>query len=172
MLTYLNNNTITETSLKEIEPIFCTSQEDINNTNTNTFKENVYEEDFNYYNNNLLKDDYEEENDLINKSGDFFNIGNNLENKMDYLSKKRHNSDKIIDDIVDNEEDDDDYYNYVECEHLNKRLNNYDDNIYKNFNIYCNRKNKNKEYVGLPLKETDMDDDILFNQLDEEDNMY
>ena len=172
MLTYLNNNTITETSLKEIEPIFCTSQEDINNTNTNTFKENVYEEDFNYYNNNLLKDDYEEENDLINKNGDFFNIGNNLENKMDYLSKKRHNSDKIIDDIVDNEEDDDDYYNYVECEHLNKRLNNYDDNIYKNFNIYCNRKNKNKEYVGLPLKETDMDDDILFNQLDEEDNMY
>lgn len=172
LLSYLNINTITETSLKEIEPIFCTSQDISNPIN---FKDNDYEEDFNYYNNNLLKDVYEEENDLINKGGDLFNIGNNLENKMDYLSKKRHHADseKNIDDIVDN--DDDYYYNYDDndhYEHLNKRINNYEDSVYKNFNIYCNRKNKNKDYIGLPLKETVVDEDILFNQLEEEDNMY
>ena len=52
LLSYLNINTITETSLKEIEPIFCTSQDISNPIN---FKDNDYEEDFNYYNNNLLK---------------------------------------------------------------------------------------------------------------------
>ena len=64
---------------------------------------------------------------------------------MDYLSKKRHHADseKNIDDIVDN--DDDYYYNYDDndhYEHLNKRINNYEDSVYKNFNIYCNRKIK------------------------------
>ena len=164
MLTYLNANTITETSLKEIEPILCTNQDTNNNTNNNIFKENDYEEDFNYYNNNynnnLLKLDYEEENDLINKNGDFFNIGNNLENKMDFLNKKRH-IEKNIEEIGENDDDEDVYYNYHE-----------NGNTYKHFNIYCNRKNKNKEYIEMPLKETDVDEEILFNQLDEEDNIF
>ena len=64
MVAYLNINSFIETSLKEIEPIFCSNYD---TNNTNIFKENDYEEDFNYYNNNLLKDDYEEENDLIIK---------------------------------------------------------------------------------------------------------
>ena len=164
MLTYLNTNTITETSLKEIEPILCTNQDTNNNTNNNIFKENDYEEDFNYYNNNynnnLLKLDYEEENDLINKNGDFFNIGNNLENKMDFLNKKRH-IEKYIEEIGENDGDDDVYYNYHE-----------NGNTYKHFNIYCNRKNKNKEYSEMQLKETAVDEEILFNQLDEEDNIF
>ena len=88
---------------------------------------------------------------------------------MDYLNKKR-NIDKNIEDVVEN--DDDYYYKYHENEPLNKRLNNYEDNEYKHFNLYySNRKNKNKEYIGISLKETDEDYDILFNKLDEEDNV-
>ena len=157
MISFLNLNTITETSLKDLEPIF-NSNIDINN-----YKEDEIDEEFDFYDNNLFKgEDDDEGNDILNKSGNIFSIENNSE-RSDYLSKKR-NMEK------DEEEENDEYFNCDEIEPLDKRLNNY----YKNINIFNNGKYKNKEYVGLSLKETDgdEDDDLYKNIIDIDENLF
>ena len=70
----------------------------------------------------------------------------------------------------DEEEENDEYFNCDEIEPLDKRLNNY----YKNINIFNNGKYKNKEYVGLSLKETDgdEDDDLYKNIIYIDENLF
>ena len=161
LISYLNINTITDTSIKDIEPIFN------NNLDINNYKENQIEEDFNFYENNLLKDGEEEdeENDILNKNIDIFSIGNNSDKNMAYLSKKR-NLERNLE-----YEENDEYFDYEEREALNKRLNNFEGHYYKNLNYYTNEKYK-KEYGGLSLKETEDYEDELYNNLEEEENIF
>ena len=112
MLNYLNINTITDTSLKDLEPIFGSNSDNCNE------KEIV--ENFNYLNYNILKNEDEENNDLFNKNNEIFSNDNNYDNKIEFLLCKKRKSDKNID-----YEDNDEYFNYDGIEPLNKRLNNY-----------------------------------------------
>ena len=155
MVNYLNMNTITDTSLKELEPIF--------GSDTDNSSDQEIVENFNYlnYNNELKNDDEENDDDLFNKNNDIFSNDNNYDNKLEYLCKKR----KTIKNIED--EENDEFFNYDEIEPLNKRLNNYGGTFSRKINSYINEKYKNKDYIGLCLKEND---DELYNSLDEEDD--
>ena len=155
MVNYLNMNTITDTSLKELEPIF--------GSDTDNSREQEIVENFNYlnYNNELKNEDEENDDDIFNKNNDIFSNENNYDNKIEYLCKKR----KINKNIED--EENDEFFNYDDIEPLNKRLNNYGGTFSRKINSYINEKYKNKEYIGLCLKEND---DELYNSLDEEDD--
>ena len=159
LISFLNLNTITETSLKDLGPIFNT------NSNLNNYKEdeNEIDEELDFYDNNLFKGDlYDEDNDFLNKNENIISIGINSD-RMDYLCKKRH-LDKNED------EENDEYFNCGEIESLDKRLNG---NYYKSLNILTNGKYRNKEYGQLSLKETDgEEDDIYKNLIEVDENLF
>ena len=168
LISYLNKNTITETSFKDIEPVFS---HDIESTKENEINELNEIENINYYDYNYYKGEDEEEFNVLNKNDDIFYIeSNNSEDRVDYLCKKR-NTDKNID-----YEENDIYFDYCQNEHLNKRLNNY--HGYKNINLFNNEKFKHKEYNGyngISLKEiegNDNDDDLYKNLNDDDDDLF
>ena len=161
LISYLNINTITETSLKDIEPIFNTNF-DINNYKEN---ENEIDEEFDLYDNNLFKGEIDEEDDFLNKNENILSIGNNAE-RMDYLCKKRHFE-------KNEDEENDEYFDCGEIESLDKRLSNFHGHYYKSLNILTNGKYRNKEYSGLSLKETDgEDEDIYENLIEIDENLF
>ena len=151
LLGYLNINTITETSLRNIEPIY--------HSELDNYKQNEEDNNFNFLNddNNLNNGDEDEDSYSINKNNDLFMIENSSENRIIYLNRKRH-----LDKTAFDEEEVLDY----EIEPLNKRLNNLSGNYYKNINIYNNDKYKNKDYIYMNLKEVG---DEIYGDLDEKD---
>ena len=143
LISYLSINTITESSLKDIDPIF--------NKSIENYKENEIEQNFEFYEDKFLRDEDEENFDILNENY-VFSIHDNSENKIDFLYKKRH-LDKNID---DDDEDKLENYDY-DIEPLNKRLNNYGGYCFKNLDIFSKEKYKHKHYDGISLKETDDD---------------
>ena len=151
LLGYLNINTITETSLRNIDPIY--------HSELDNYKQNEEDNNFNFLNddNNLNNGDEDEDSYSINKNNDLFMVENSSENRIIYLNRKRH-----LDKTAFDEEEVLDY----EIEPLNKRLNNLSGNYYKNINIYNNDKYKNKDYIYMNLKEVG---DEIYGDLDEKD---
>ena len=151
LLGYLNINTITETSLRNIDPIY--------HSELDNYKQNEEDSNFNFLNddNNLNNVDEDEESYSINKNNDLFMVENSSENRIIYLNRKRH-----LDKTAFDEEDVLDY----DIEPLNKRLNNLSGSYYKNINIYNNEKYKNKDYIYMNLKEVG---DEIYGDLDEKD---
>ena len=152
LLGYLNINTLTETSYKVAEPIFHYDEEN--------YKQNENEYNLNFYTEDLSKEDGDEEDDseLSNINNDLFMIENNLDNGSSYLNKKR-NLDKTA--YVEEEGLD-----YGGVEPLNKRLNTFGGNYYKNCN---NEKYKYKDYMYLGLKESEED---IYGNLDEDKDLF
>ena len=152
LLGYLNINTLTETSYKAAEPIFHYDEEN--------YKQNENEYNLNFYTEDLSKEDGDEEDDseLSNINNDLFMIENNLDNGSSYLNKKR-NLDKTA--YVEEEGLD-----YGGVEPLNKRLNTFGGNYYKNCN---NEKYKYKDYMYLGLKESEED---IYGNLDEDKDLF
>ena len=152
LLGYLNINTLTETSYKVAEPIFHYDEEN--------YKQNENEYNLNFYTEDLSKEDGDEEDDseLSNINNDLFMIENNLDNGSSYLNKKR-NLDKTA--YVEEEGLD-----YGGVEPLNKRLNTFGGNYYKNCN---NEKYKYKDYMHLGLKESEED---IYGNLDEDKDLF
>ena len=158
LFSYLNLNTITETSFKDLEPVF--------NQNIENSKEEINEiaENVNYYDYNYFKCEDEDEFNILNKNDDIFYFeDNNSDERVEYLCKKR-NGDKNID-----YEENNNFFEYCHNTHLNKRLNNF--SSYKNINIFHNEKYKQKDYIGLSLKETENDDN-LYSNLNEESDIF
>ena len=151
LLGYLNINTITESSLRNIDPIY--------HSELDNYKQNEEDSNFNFLNddNNLNNVDEDEDSYSINKNNDLFMVENSSENRIIYLNRKRH-----LDKTGFDEEDVLDY----EIEPLNKRLNNLSGSYYKNINIYNNEKYKNKDYIYMNLKEVG---DEIYGDLDEKD---
>ena len=153
LLGYLNINTLTETSLKVVEPIFHYDTEN-NKQNENEYNFSLYTDD------SLSKEDEDEEDDseLANINHDLFMVENNLDNSSSYLNRKR-NLDKSA--FVEEEG-----FDYGGVEPLNKRLNNFSGNYYKNCN---NEKYKYKDYIYLGLKETEEE---IYGNLDEDKDLF
>ena len=151
LLGYLNINTITETSLRNIEPIY--------HSELDNYKQNEEDNNFNFLSddNNFNNGDEDEDSYSINKNNDLFMVENSSENRIIYLNRKRH-----LDKTAFDEEEVLDY----DIEPLNKRLNNLSGSYYKNINIYNNEKYKNKDYIYMNLKEVG---DEIYEDLDEKD---
>ena len=151
LLGYLNINTITETSLRNIEPIY--------HSELGNYKQNEVDINFNFLNddNNLNIGDEEDDSYSINKNNDLFMVENSSENRIIYLNRKRH-----LDKTAFDEDETLDY----DIEPLNKKLNNLSGSYYKNINIYNNEKYKNKDYIYMNLKEVG---DEIYEDLDEKD---
>jgi hypothetical protein len=153
LLGYLNINTLTETSYKAVEPIF--------HYDTENYKQNENEDNFTLFtDDSISKGDGDEEDDseLANISNNLFMIENNLDNGSSYLNRKR-NFDK---NVYAEEEG----LDYGGVEPLNKRLNNFGGNYYKNCN---NEKYKYKDYMYLGLKETEEE---IYGNLDEDKDLF
>ena len=154
LLSYLNINTITETSIKAIEPLFVTNNENL--------KENENEDNFEFYNdyiNDINGEFVEDENDLFVDKNNSFLIENNIYtgNRAELLGRKRHLKKHIYD-----EEENNLFYN--DFGYKNKKLNNY-------FNIHNNDKFMDKEQIGIDLREirsTDDNEDDLYKNTDED----
>ena len=151
LLGYLNINTITETSLRNIDPIY--------HSELDNYKQNEEDNNFNFLSddNNFNNGDEDEDSYSINKNNDLFMVENSSENRIAYLNRKRH-----LDKTAFDEEEVLDY----DIEPLNKRLNNLSGSYYKNINIYNNEKYKNKDYIYMNLKEVG---DEIYEDLDEKD---
>jgi hypothetical protein len=151
LLGYLNINTITESSLRNIDPIY--------HSELDNYKQNEEDSNFNFLNddNNLNNVDEDEDSYSINKNNDLFMVENSSENRIIYLNRKRH-----LDKTAFDEEEVLEY----DIEPLNKRLNNLNGSYYKNINIYNNEKYKNKDYIYMNLKEVG---DEIYGDLDEKD---
>ena len=151
LLGYLNINTITETSLRNIDPIY--------HSELDNYKQNEEDNNFNFLSddNNFNNGDEDEDSYSINKNNDLFMVENSSENRIAYLNRKRH-----LDKTAFDEEEVLDY----DIEPLNKRLNNLSGSYYKNINIYNNEKYKNKDYIYMNLKEVG---DEIYGDLDEKD---
>ena len=149
LLGYLNINTITETSLRNIDPIY--------HSELDNYKQNEEDNNFNFLSddNNFNNGDEDEDSYSINKNNDLFMVENSSENRIAYLNRKRH-----LDKTAFDEEEVLDY----DIEPLNKRLNNLSGSYYKNINIYNNEKYKNKDYIYMNLK-----GDEIYEDLDEKD---
>ena len=153
LLSYLNSNAITETNLKDLEQI--------SNTNLDNYKDNYMDGLFN--NNNFInseEEDEEEDNEIH-----LFNL-DNVENKINFLCKKRHFGKSIIEDPEENN------HHYLDCNgdiSLNKRLNNYGKHHYKNLNLnnFSNDNYKYTQYTGMGLRENE--DDQIFKNFDDDD---
>ena len=153
LLGYLNINTLTETSYKAAEPIF--------HYETENYKQNENEDNFTLYNDDSLgkgEGDEEDDSELANISNDLFMVENNLNNGSSYLNRKR-NLEKSA--FVEEEGLD-----YGGVEPLNKRLNNFGGNYYKNCH---NEKYKYKDYMYLGLKETEEE---IYGNLDEDKDLF
>ena len=155
LLKFLNINTISEESFKEIEPLF--------HCETDNSKENEIEDNFNFYYDTELKEE-DKEDDSLYKNDDLFYVQNNLENGIEFLNKKRY-PERVVDDN-DNEDNDD---LLCEVEPLNRRLNNYGNNYYKNINIYNNEKLKNKRHNDMGLKEINND---IYKNFEENEDIF
>ena len=151
LLGFLNINTITETSLRNIEPIY--------HSELDNYKQNEDDNNFNYLSedNNLNNGNEDDDSYAINKNNDLFMVENSSENRILYLNRKRN-----LDKTAFDEEEVLDY----DIEPLNKRLNNLNANYYKNINIYNNDKYKNKDYIYMNLKEVE---DEMYGDLDDKD---
>ena len=155
LFSYLNANTITEINLKDLEQI--------SDTNLDNYKENNYMDGF-FNNNNFInseEEDEEEDNEIH-----LFNL-DNVENKINFLCKKRHFGKSIIEDLEENN------HHYSDCNgdiSLNKRLNNYGKNHYKNLNLnyFSNDNYKQTQYTGMGLRENE--DDQFFKNFDDDDD--
>lgn len=162
MLSYLNLNSITETSFKDIEPLY---RQNIENEKVDENNEIHYNGNYsNYY----KSEDEEDEFNILNKLDDIFYIENNRncsDDRVEFLCKKRNAGKKN-----EYEENDDCYESCsIENVHLNRRLNNY--HGYKNLDNFRDGKLKQKEYVGLSLKETEIDDNI-YNIFNEDEDLF
>ena len=159
LISYLNINTITDTSLKDVEPIL--------NQNIESSKEKEIEDYIDLFDDDkLIHETNEYEFNLLNDNFDVFsNEKINDDDRIDYLCKKR-NGDKYSDDDNGNKIDDLDI-NVIEP--LNQKINNYGKNCYNNCNFLLKEKNKQKNHNGISLKETEEDyDDDLYDNYEQE----
>ena len=159
LISYLNINTITDTSLKDVEPIL--------NQNIESSKEKEIEDYIDLFDDDkLIHEDNEYEFNLLNDNFDVFsNEKINDDDRIDYLCKKR-NGDKYSDDDNGNKIDDLDI-NVIEP--LNQKINNYGKNCLYNCNFLLKEKNKQKNHNGISLKETEEDyDDDLYDNYEQE----
>ena len=149
LISYLNINTITETSLKDVEPIF--------NKDVENCKEEELGDYLNIYDDNFIDDSGESEFDLISGNYDVMLNEKNIDDEIDLLSKKRKGDNNYYDDDDDGDKFDSLDFNVIEP--LNKRLNSYEKYYGKNCNEFLKEKYKQKDYHGISLKETDEDED-------------
>ena len=161
LLSYLNTNTIIDTSLKDIEKIGY--------TNLDNYRENEMDGFFN--NNNYINAQDEEDEDdmnLLNKNEDLMYF-DNADNRASFLCKKRHFGKSIDEDPEGNS------HHYLDCHedmNLNKRLNNFGKQHYKNLNLnyFSNDNYKHTQYSGMGLGLREIDDDELFKNFDDDDD--
>ena len=156
LICYLNINTITETSLKEVEPIFNNNIENIENS-----KENEIEDYLDLFDDKIINNEEENEFNFLNGNYDVFSNENiNNDDKFDYLCRKRHEHKYSDDDDGDKFDDLD--INVVEP--LNKKLNNYSKYYINDYNLFLKEQYKQQNNNGISLKETeeDYDDDNYY----------
>ena len=156
LICYLNINTITETSLKDVEPVFNNNIENIENS-----KENEIEDYLDLFDDKIINNEDENEFNFLNGNYEVFsNEKINEDDKFDYLCRKRHEHKYSDDDDGDKFDDLD--INVVEP--LNKKLNNYSKYYINNYNLLLKEQYKQQNNNGISLKETeeDYDDDNYY----------
>ncbi len=154
LICYLNINTITETSLKDVEPVFNNNIENIENS-----KENEIEDYLDLFDDKIINNEDENEFNFLNGNYEVFsNEKINEDDKFDYLCRKRHEHKYSDDDDGDKFDDLD--INVVEP--LNKKLNNYSKYYINNYNLLLKYKQQNNNGISLKETEEDYDDDNYY----------